>query len=214
MVDRSPRASRQDVRSDRTRQALRQALVNLTRERGYANVSVQDLAERAGVHRTTFYRYYQDKYDIVQDVLNDLSECLEAARGRLSGPLIPQTWLDPASAPPELALVFLEHVEKNADFYRLMLGANGMPAFFLEVHGRLEEFLDRLLGQHLLDVSRAPVPPALCAPVLASMGISIMLWWLRSGLTPERAQVARWLVRLEVVGLLGGALPGERAGTG
>ena len=207
MAARLLRAPEHDVRRGRTQQALRRALTDLTRERGYANVTVQDLARRAGVHRATFYRYYQDKYDIVQDVLDELSAALEDTRRQLSRPPGrpgPPRWLDPAAAPPALALVFLEHVELNADFYRLMLGSNGMPAFFLKLHGQLEEFLERLLQHNLLDVSRAAVPPTLRAPVLASMGISIALWWLRAGLQPDRTQVARWLVELEAAGLLGG----------
>ncbi|ADV66040.1 TetR/AcrR family transcriptional regulator [Deinococcus maricopensis] len=207
MADFPLSARPQDARSRRTRLALRRALVELVREHGYANVSVQALTARAGVHRTTFYRHHQDKYDVVQDVLNDLSAALEAAHARLRGPVRSRAWLDPAVDPPELTLVFLAHVEENADFYRLMLGANGMPAFFLELHQRLEDFLERLLPQHLLTSTPALVPPTLCAPVLASMGLSIVLWWLRSGLQPDRVQVARWLVRLEVVGLFGGALP-------
>ena len=54
-----------DRRVRRTRQLLRDALMELTLERGYDRVTVQDILDRADVGRSTFYAHYRDKDDLL-----------------------------------------------------------------------------------------------------------------------------------------------------
>lgn len=42
-------------------QALRQAALDLALENGYANVTVEDICERCGVSRRTFFNYFSSK---------------------------------------------------------------------------------------------------------------------------------------------------------
>lgn len=42
-------------------QALRQAAIELTLENGYTNVTVEDICERCGVSRRTFFNYFKSK---------------------------------------------------------------------------------------------------------------------------------------------------------
>ena len=42
-------------------QALRRAAIDLALEKGYANVTVEDICERCGVSRRTFFNYYSSK---------------------------------------------------------------------------------------------------------------------------------------------------------
>jgi AcrR family transcriptional regulator len=54
-----------DRRVRRTRQLLREALMELTLERGYDHITVQDILDRADVGRSTFYAHYRDKDDLL-----------------------------------------------------------------------------------------------------------------------------------------------------
>ena len=45
----------------RTRQLLREALVELILEKGYDAVTVQDVLDRADVGRSTFYAHYREQ---------------------------------------------------------------------------------------------------------------------------------------------------------
>jgi AcrR family transcriptional regulator len=54
-----------DPRVKRTRALLEQALMNLLEERGFQAVTVQDITERAGVNRATFYSHFPDKYALL-----------------------------------------------------------------------------------------------------------------------------------------------------
>ena len=54
-----------DPRVKRTRQLLEQAFMDVLREKGFQTITVQDITERAGVNRATFYAHFDDKYALL-----------------------------------------------------------------------------------------------------------------------------------------------------
>ena len=56
-------------RTARTRAAVLAAVVGELAEHGWDQVSVESVAQRAGVHKTTVYRRWGDKNTLVTDVL-------------------------------------------------------------------------------------------------------------------------------------------------
>ena len=56
---------RVDPRVKRTRVLLEQAFMDIIQEQGFQAVTVQDIAERAGVNRATFYAHFADKYALL-----------------------------------------------------------------------------------------------------------------------------------------------------
>jgi AcrR family transcriptional regulator len=70
-----------DRRVRRSRDALGDALVVLMQEKPFDSITVQDVLDRAGVGRSTFYAHYKDKNDLW---LSDVEEFLEMMAGSLS----------------------------------------------------------------------------------------------------------------------------------
>src|SRR5512140_3511261 len=54
-----------DPRVKRTRILLEDAFMKLLQEKGFQAVTVQDIAEKAGVNRATFYAHFADKYSLL-----------------------------------------------------------------------------------------------------------------------------------------------------
>jgi AcrR family transcriptional regulator len=54
-----------DPRVKRTRLLLEQAFMDILKEKGFQTITVQDITERAGVNRATFYAHFQDKYALL-----------------------------------------------------------------------------------------------------------------------------------------------------
>ena len=73
--------ARVDQRVRRSRDALGDALVELIQEKTFDSITVQDVLDRAGVGRSTFYAHYKDKNDLW---LSDVEEFLEMMAGALS----------------------------------------------------------------------------------------------------------------------------------
>jgi AcrR family transcriptional regulator len=71
-----------------TRRALRAAALELGLERGWAEVRVEDVAERAGVSARTFFNYFETKEDAA---LLDLFAVTDEQLAALEGPA-PRLW--------------------------------------------------------------------------------------------------------------------------
>src|SRR5215216_4149925 len=88
-----------NVRLRRTQKLLREALIGLIEERGFDALTIGELTERAMVSRAAFYRNYQDKYDLVEQIFEEAMSALLAAVGDLG-----------REHPPEIWMRFFEHI--------------------------------------------------------------------------------------------------------
>src|ERR1700736_2924895 len=86
----APEAKKTDPRVVRTRQMLREALVASILEQGCDATNIQDITDRAGLRRATFYLHYTDKEDlllsIMRDMLDELMQKMEAQSPRAFTP--------------------------------------------------------------------------------------------------------------------------------
>ena len=60
-----PNEEKIDPRIKRTRSFIGDAFSQLLAEKGFQTVSVQDITEKAGINRTTFYLHFADKYALL-----------------------------------------------------------------------------------------------------------------------------------------------------
>ena len=58
MAERKP-----DRRTAKTERAIRSALADLLMEKELRSITVQELADKADIHRVTVYKHYMDVYD-------------------------------------------------------------------------------------------------------------------------------------------------------
>src|SRR2546430_10084297 len=70
-----------NVRVRRTQKLLREALIELIEERSFEALTIGELTERAMVSRAAFYRNYQDKYDLVEQIFEEAMSALLGAVG-------------------------------------------------------------------------------------------------------------------------------------
>ena len=70
-----------NLRVRRMKKLLREALLELIEERGFDALTVSEIIQRAMVSRTAFYRNYQDKYDLVEQIFEDEMHILTSALG-------------------------------------------------------------------------------------------------------------------------------------
>jgi len=75
------REQQPDRRIQRTRDALRDALIALMTERGWDEINIRDLCTRANVGRSTFYHHFQNKEELLVGSFDDLRAWLNARTG-------------------------------------------------------------------------------------------------------------------------------------
>ncbi|WP_279526017.1 TetR/AcrR family transcriptional regulator [Staphylococcus gallinarum] len=63
-----------DLRVVKTKKALKTGLFNLLQKKEFKKLSIHDICDESIVHRTTFYRHYNDKYDLLFDLIDELTQ--------------------------------------------------------------------------------------------------------------------------------------------
>ncbi len=118
---------------------IKKTFIELIGEKGFYNISVKEIIERADVSRTTFYLYYEDKFHLLSTIQNELLQGLEQIfrTVRESGNGKELTLPNNPYAPEYYALYF-EYFEKSKNLYMLLLGPKGDGMFIT----RLNEFIE------------------------------------------------------------------------
>ncbi len=153
-----------DPRVTRSTSALGRALIELIQERDFDTITVQNILDRAGVGRTTFYAHYRNKDDVLHSSFEHLFKAFEG-------------WLEGSSTKgPRLFPVkeFLSH-----------LGEEERLAESLRRAGRLDEFWSLCSAYAALCIEGrlSPVPPTaalsrqLVARMLAGALMESITWW-------------------------------------
>jgi AcrR family transcriptional regulator len=164
----------QDRRVKRTQNLLAKALIGLTLEKGYEDVTIRDITQRADVAYATFFRHYRDKDALLQDVLEVVLEDLLA----LLQPHMPMD--DPA----EMGLLLFRYVYEHSEVSRVLLYTRGSRAL---VYRMVTEGSQRVLTQHRPRTG-SPVPAEVAANHLVTSSIALVQWWLEHDMpySPEQ----------------------------
>lgn len=172
-----------DPRIARTRRSLQEALLDLAREQAPDDIAVADIAERAGVNRSSFYQHYADKETLLADALDAAAE--DAGAG------LPAT-IEVGAAPPVALLTYLEHLDANAALYRQVLGAHGSPVAVARLRARLEGIV--LDGMARSDVPiESPIPADVVAASIAGSVLGVLAFWLDREPRPAPAVASEWV---------------------
>jgi AcrR family transcriptional regulator len=189
----------EDLRVRRTRKLLQKALLEATAEKGFAHITVRDIVERAMVNRATFYRHYEDKYDLLSQYIEELSGMIDSPGEAVS----PEDGRNPSADLLPAGLVnLLTHMQANADFYRVMLGNQGDPAFCAQsFRGYIEQGFRRMLSSQVpqTDPSRPPVD--LTVSYILHAGVGAIVWWLEKDQPCSPEQMAVWLYQLSMASI-------------
>src|SRR5258708_14731037 len=102
-------ADSQDLRVKRTHKVLQEALIELTVQKGFSAVAVSDITKYAGVNRGTFYRHYEDKFDLLNHYVRTIYELLDSMPA--AGLPLP-TDVSARPAAPRLVAIF-DHIRAN-----------------------------------------------------------------------------------------------------
>lgn len=65
-------AKKIDLRVKRTNKMIMEAFIHLVEQKGYDNITVQEIADEAMINRATFYAHFKDKQDLMTIFLNKL----------------------------------------------------------------------------------------------------------------------------------------------
>lgn len=163
--------ARIDKRAEKTQQALRNALLELIVERGYEKSSVQNILDRAGVGRATFYGHFRSKEDLLRKSLDGLREHLMQAWKSVSkSPAQPKV-------PLGFTLAFFRHVDGHRRLYRAVVGRESGVI----VDRQMRRLLADLVKVEIVSSGRREqneIRTDMAAQYVVGALMSTVTWWL------------------------------------
>ncbi|HLU71180.1 MAG TPA: TetR/AcrR family transcriptional regulator C-terminal domain-containing protein [Nonomuraea sp.] len=169
-----------DPRVRRSQAALAQALIQLVAERDLSRVTVADVAQRAGVSRSTFYDHYRDVHELAESACTAMIDALIES---LPSPA-PGT-PDPAPEVIRSLEQFFTSLADHAGLYRALLGPQGSARVADHIRRRCATAIHARL-QPAAPPDDHDVPAAFTAGAL----IGVATDWLQRGCPRTPAEMA------------------------
>lgn len=202
-----------DLRVRRTQKLIREALIGLLEERSFDGITVGEIAERAMVSRAAFYRYYQDKYDLVETIFEEMLTAVQRDIEPIRREVISHfdaesSWLDlfgrvAESQPTPRAWVrMFEHFASYERLYRALLGQRGSASFGAKMRTYIADMLSERIQSLAVAVNnkhiaRSHVFVKGFVPAMVSAQLmEAVTWWLEQGRPYAPEQVATYCYRL------------------
>jgi AcrR family transcriptional regulator len=172
--------NRQERRKQRTRYKMQVAMLELILEKGFEEIVIQDITDRADVGRGTFYFHFDDKEDILWSIVkNRIHRTEREVEASYTGELPPQ--------PEYIGYVnIFTHIDQNQTMYQAILGGKGSQVISARVRDYLVSETQR--DMEALDIYRdIGQPPEITAHIVVGLIMSLAVWWLETpnDKTPE-----------------------------
>jgi AcrR family transcriptional regulator len=158
-----------DRRIRRTRDRLGDALMKLALEKPFDAITVQDVLDRAGVSRSTFYVHYNDKDDLF---ISDIDEFFEGMATMLSRRTDPSNRVAPVRE-------LFAHIADASQFHEAIVASGNIHAVLELGQGHFA----RGIEQRLAELQRARGITAerhAVAQALAGALLSLLSWWIKA----------------------------------
>lgn len=176
--------AKEDRRIQKTKAAIAAALMSLLEEKDFSHISINDIAERANVNRGTIYFHYEDKYDLLNKLMDKkLKELKETCQS-----------IDLNFSPQKLEVDFCtvyRFFDENYRFFKLMLDS-GAPARFQEkFKALLLNEMQRNDGFHSKDIDKE-----FLLQFKASALSGVIEWWICENHNPTIEEMSHNTVQL------------------
>ena len=161
----------QDKRVRRTQKLLGEALIAEALEKGYKNITIQDVTNRADIGYRTYFRHFKGLDELLLSVAQDrLDEFYELLDLPLPGALIE----DPVEVFQTLGNTLFQHVLENQKAFRFLLLDPNLRFVLDPIMERARKKAETILT----GLPQENIPAGVAANHIISSTISLIHWWL------------------------------------
>lgn len=134
-----------DRRVKKSKKAMQQALLEWMEEKDFNSITITDIVQRADVNRGTFYKHYEYKEQLLEEIMDGVTADLKEA---FREPYKSKAMLELPKLTVSSVKIF-EHVLKHERFYTLVIASNALTGF----QHKLASILRGLLLEDLLQTT-------------------------------------------------------------
>ncbi|WP_430536622.1 TetR/AcrR family transcriptional regulator [Listeria rocourtiae] len=162
-----------DRRIRKTKFAFAKALLTLLTEKTFKKITVTDIVARADVNRGTFYKHYQEKEDLLDEVITNILADLEVA---YRDPYEKMPHFSVERMTPSMVKIF-DHVYAHQLFYKHAIDDKLRPGF----QNQLCDAIKRIALRDFATVlNHSDVNPELHASYQAHAIFGLIVYWAQS----------------------------------
>lgn len=176
-------------RKTTTKTDLKGALTRLLREKDFEAISVSDITREAGVNRGTFYLHYVDKFDMMDQLIDEI----------LQNILILLKEGNPKNkeeAFPGIVKIF-EYLKEDFDFIHAMT-LNRFNYTTKLIHDFLYELTKQITPIQETIQSVYPLPADYATEVFIYSNSAIFIHWIQKGAVESPEEIAKIFFRITV----------------
>ena len=133
------KTKKEDLRVKKTKKLIKSSFVELTKTIEYQKITVKDLCDNAMINRNTFYLHYQNKDDLVKEIL---TETIDKYKSVFS-PLLFNFFAAINQKDYEKFVThvktFLTHLYEDKDLYHMVLSDDYLTGYFRSVELNYEK---------------------------------------------------------------------------
>lgn len=118
--------NRREFNKQETIRHIKATFISLYAKGGINSFTVSTLCQACGIAKSTFYLYYEDKYQVLDSIEQELLSTLSGICQDLSDCDMNEVL---TGRPLQKATATVRYLQENADTYRALLGKYGDPRF-------------------------------------------------------------------------------------
>jgi AcrR family transcriptional regulator len=153
-----------DRRAKRSKKLLAQALIELSSQKSYDQITIRDIVDKADVAYSTFFQHYHDKDSLLRELAADTIASITQVISEI-----------PESSPYKVGLQIFQHVLNNEALYCIFLNDQSTNRVFEEIKADLY----RLMFVYISDkLKNSDLPAEIIINHILSAICSLIKWWL------------------------------------
>jgi AcrR family transcriptional regulator len=160
-----------DPRVTKTRAALAQAVLALAAEKPFADVTITEIAERAGVGYASFFRHYKDKDALLTAVADKMIE-------DLVGIIMPAMLMEDTLA---ASIAICAYVDSHRSITSALLAGGAETMVRHHIVARALDYSRLQTDLRPRDAQPMSIPPELVLTHCVASTLGLLAWWLEQG---------------------------------
>lgn len=180
-----------DKRVIKTKHAIYKAFVELLNEKDINQITITDVAKRANINRKTFYNYYSDVYEVMEEIENLTVEAFINNMGTVE-------FTNMADFLTEIFIKFTETVNKDLEFFNLLFKTNNRSFLIVKIVEALKKYVKKRIEEsNELDMHRFEV----VSNFYLSGVLSVYMNWFMNNYDQSIEEISALLTELVLHGI-------------
>lgn len=178
--------NKKDLRVIKTQSILYTTLLDLMKEKTFEEIKVSDICSKALINRSTFYSHYNDKYELLADLIQELKNAL--TNKLMKNKNISNT----KEYYLEMIKLFLDHIEEKRDNY-LAIMINNRNSITMDI---IYDVLDHDITSHLKEdntIESKEIPDNIIAKFYIGAVVNVGIEWLKNKNKYTKDEIIKYL---------------------